>query len=279
MQREFRADLHCHTTCSDGSDTPIELLQKAAELSLNGLSITDHDTIDAYTPELFAKAGELNIQILPGIEISSQFENTTVHILGYGIDIYEDVFHEFLREIAISRNERNRAILEKLSKKGMRISEEELAAYAPKRTVGRPHIAELLMKKGYVPSVKDAFFLYLRESACCYVSGFKQTPREVIEKIHQAKGKAVLAHPHFFKKQTFVKKLLELPFDGLECYYSLLRKEVEAPWVKIAKEKKLIATGGSDYHGALKPQAPLGCSWVGKETFEALCSSQNDRQY
>lgn len=272
MQKDFRADLHCHTTCSDGSDSPFALLQIAKKASLSGLSITDHDTVDAYTPELFAEAAKLGIELLPGVEISSQLDDATVHVLGYGFDLHNDLFHQFLREILSARDERNRAILKKLAAKGMLITEEELKTFAPRRTVGRPHIAELLVKKGYVSSSRDAFQLYLKESASCYVPGFKQKPQEVIAVIHKAGGKAVLAHPHFFKKQNFVKKLLDMPFDGVECYYSLLAKEMEAPWVKIAGEKNLIATGGSDYHGVLKPQIPLGCSWVGRETFEALLS-------
>lgn len=269
---DFRADLHCHTTCSDGSDDPLTLLSIAKQVALHGLSITDHDTIDAYTPEVFAEAARLGIRLLPGVEISSQKDGLPVHVLGYGIDLHSKKLQEFLEQIQVTREERNRAILKKLSARNMPITEEELKAFAPHRTIGRPHIAELMVKKKYVQTIRDAFERYLKESGLCYVPGFKCTPEEVIEIIKEAGGKAVLAHPHFFKKQTFVRKLLELPFDGLECYYSLLSKEIEAPWVKIAKEKGMIATGGSDYHGKIKPQTPLGCSWVGEGTFNALLS-------
>jgi len=268
MPNEFRADLHCHTTCSDGSDPPLALLQLAKQVGLQGLSITDHDTAEAYTPELFLEARAVGIRLLPGIEISSELEDLSVHILGYGYDLDAPELKEFLRLMQQRREVRNRAILRNLAQHKLPISEEELKA--SHQTVGRPHIAQLMVKKGYVQTTADAFEYYLREGGLCYAPGIKCTPREVIDQIHQVKGKAVLAHPHFFKKGPFLRKLLALPFDGLECYYGNLAKSQELPWLKIAQERGLIATGGSDYHGALKPHVPLGSSWVDEATFEVL---------
>lgn len=270
MQNEFRADLHCHSTCSDGSDHPLVLLRLAKQAGLQGLSITDHDTMDAYTPELFADAKELGIRLLNGIEISSEQEDVPVHVLGYGYSLEDRKLKDFLVEMQSRRGERNRAILKKLAERKMPISEEELKEFATERTIGRPHIAQIMVKKKYVATVRDAFERYLREGGLCYAAGIKYTPKEVIDQIHAAGGKAVLAHPHFFKKGTFLRKLLGLPFDGIECYYAKLAKELELPWVNIAREKGLIPTGGSDYHGALKPHITLGCSWVNEHTFERL---------
>jgi hypothetical protein len=270
MLTEFRADIHTHTTCSDGSDHPLVLLRLAKQANLQGLSITDHDTIDAYTPELFSEAAKLDIAILPGMEISSELEGSSVHILGYGYDLNSSSLRKFLIQMQKKRGERNRAILQKLAALKMVITEEELKSFAVHRTIGRPHIAQLMVQKGFVPTTYDAFDRYLREGALCYTSGIKYSPREVIEEIHKAKGKAVLAHPHFMKKGSFLRTILALPFDGLECYYGRLAKELERPWLKIAKEKGLIATGGSDYHGELKPHIPLGCSWINKTTFDLL---------
>ncbi len=275
MQPEFRADLHCHTTCSDGSDDPLALLRLAKQVGLQGLSITDHDTIDAYTPELFSEAERLEIRLLPGIEISSELDDSVVHILGYGYDLPASELRPFLIQMQERRGERNRAILKKLAQRKMPISEEELRAFATDRTIGRPHIAQLMVKKGYVATMRDAFEIYLREGGLCYAPGIKHSPREAIDQIHQAGGKAVLAHPHFFKKGSFLRKLLDLPFDGIECYYSKLAKALELPWLKMAKERSLIATGGSDYHGAVKPQIPLGCSWVTEHTFDLLASNRS----
>jgi len=160
--------------------------------------------------------------------------------------------------------------LQKLSDRKMTITEEELKNFAKKKTIGRPHIAQLMVMKGYVGTIRQAFDQFLGEGKLCYAPGIKFSPKEVIEEIHKAGGKAVLAHPHFYKKGSFLRQILNLPFDGIECYYSRLAKYLEAPWIKIAKEKGLIITGGSDYHGAFKPYITLGCSWVGKETFDLL---------
>lgn len=275
MKPEFRADLHTHTHCSDGTDSPFELLKKAKKEGLQGLSITDHDTIDAYTPELFALAKELSIQLLSGIELSSEVGDTSVHILGYNIDLNCPSLRAFLAQMIERRNERNRKMLSKLEKRGLPITEEELIAHTQKlcssRTIGRPHIAQLMVQKGYVATIQHAFEKYLQEGALCFVPGIRYSPAEVVEQIHLAKGKAVLAHPHFSKKGSFLRELLALPLDGIECYYGTLRQSQELPWLEIAKEKGWIATGGSDYHGSIKPHITLGCSWVGEETFNQLC--------
>jgi predicted metal-dependent phosphoesterase TrpH len=274
MSFEFRADIHCHSNCSDGSDSPFDLLDQAKKKDLKGLSITDHDTIAAYTPEFFAQAHSLSIQILPGVEISTELDRVAIHILGYGFDLKNAQLIEFLQNIQISRTSRNRSILGKLALKKMVISEDELLSFTQslgkEKSIGRPHIAHLMMQKGFVRSVQEAFELYLRDGAPCYVSGFKFTPLQAIEHIHQAQGKAVLAHPHFIKPHSIVHKLLNLPFDGLECYYGNLNKIQEMSWVQTAKKKQWLATGGSDYHGLYRPHISLGCSWVDLVTFQAL---------
>lgn len=258
----MKADIHCHTTCSDGSDEPLTVLRLAKQIGLNGLSITDHDTIDAYTPELFAAAQELDIRILTGIELSSELQDVPVHVLGYGFDINSSSLKAFLTEMQERRRERNRTILKKLAEKNIVITEEELKG---RKAAGRPHIAQLLVEKGRVRSIQEAFEIYLKD-----VPGFRPTPRTVIEEIHKANGKAVLAHPHFYKKKSFMRHVLEAPFDGIECYYAMLSKAQELPILKLASERNLIPTGGSDYHGSVKPHIPLGFSWVTEPIFEQL---------
>lgn len=268
--KDFRADIHCHSHFSDGSDSPFELLLLAKEKNLQGLSITDHDTVDAYSPALFEEAKKMGIELLTGVEISSEWGEFLVHILGYGFQIEHEGFLTFLKGIQQRREERNRMILKKLAAKKIHIQEEELKNSSVDKIIGRPHIAALMVQKGYVADIKGAFDHYLKEGACCYISCFKSPPVEVIQKIHEASGKAILAHPHFIKKKRFLRNLLALPFDGIECYYAKLDSALELPWLKIAKEKSWIATGGSDYHGIFKPHLSLGDSWVGKSTFDAL---------
>lgn len=274
MNSDFRADLHCHTNCSDGSEDPLTLLNMAKQAGLQGLSITDHDTLDAYTPELFAEAEKLGIRLLTGIELSSELDHVPVHILGYGYEIEGCSLKPFLEELQLRRKDRNREILKRLSQRNLPITEDELIAFAlsarSKRTIGRPHIAMLMVLKGYVKTPQEAFEKYLKEGGLCYAPGIKFSPKDAIDEVHKAKGKAVLAHPHFLKKGSFLRKLLDLPFNGIECYYANLHKEQEKPWVNLAKERGLIATGGSDYHGTLKPHISLGCSWVGEQTFLQL---------
>ncbi len=264
----FRADLHCHSNCSDGSDDPLQLLRKAKVAMLQGLSITDHDTIAAYTPELFVLAESLSIRILTGVEISSEYEGAPVHILGYGYDLASPALSTFLKEMQERRSARNRAILKKLADRNIHIDEELLQG----NSVGRPHIAAFLVKKGHVGSIQEAFERYLKDGASCWVSGFRLTPQEAIEQIRKAGGKAVLAHPHVYKKGSLLKKILAHHFDGIECYYSNKNKALELPWLKIAEERGWIVTGGSDYHGSIKPHICLGASWVGESTFNALAA-------
>ncbi len=273
----FRADLHCHTNYSDGSDDPITLLKKAKEVGLSGLSITDHDCIDAYTDEVLAFAQSLEIRILPGIEISSSLYGNTVHILGYGFDLKSSSLLDVIGKTQEKRRERNRLILEKLSQKKKPISEKELWDFVGQKTgrvahqvIGRPHIAALMIEKGYVSSFQEAFDLYLKDRACCYVAGFRLTPLEVVQAIHQARGRAVLAHPHFIKEKRILRDLLVFPFDGIECYYGTLDKHLEKPWLDLAKKKGWLPTGGSDYHGLIRPNVALGASWVSLDIFESL---------
>lgn len=272
MFDEFRADLHCHSDCSDGSDAPQALLIKAKQVHLQGLAITDHDTIEAYTPALWNQAKQLSLELLTGVEISSEIEGHSIHILGYGFDATSASLRHFLLHMQTIRFERNQAILAKLKQYKMPIEEEELSQFAKgmKKTLGRPHIADLMVRKKYVGSFREAFDRFLGNGKPCYVSGFKITPFQAIEAIHQAKGKAVLAHPHLIQQTYLLNSLFSLPFDGIECYYSLFHKAQEEPWIRWAHQKGWIATGGSDYHGAYKPNIHLGASWVDRKTFERL---------
>lgn len=271
----FLADLHCHSFFSDGTDSPFALLEIAHQNGLGALSITDHDTVDAYSDELFLKAKELGIELLTGVEISSELDGQSVHILGYGFDVKDEKLLSFLKKIKERRAVRNRAILDKLKEYGMPIEEEELQELTQNKTAGRPHIASLMIQRGYVESMQEAFDKYLKEGASCYVFGIRQHPKEVIELLHKSSAKAVLAHPHFFRKKGFLRRLLSLGFDGIECYYGKLEKVFEAPILEIAKRHNLLITGGSDYHGSIKPHLFLGCSWTPEESFLKLKGRNN----
>lgn len=272
---EFRADLHCHTTSSDGSETPEEVIRLAKESGLSALSITDHDTIDAYTTAI-PLAQEAGITLLPGVEFSTVLNQKSVHLLGYGFQVHDEAIKNLCLKHAERRRNRNLAVLELLKKHGMFITYEELIEAIPVklastgRSIGRPHIAFAMMNKGYVSSIQEAFGKYLGDECSCFVQGNSFTVDETIDTIHQAKGVAVIAHPHLIKNTALLNELLKKDFDGMECYYGNFPAHVQTRWLKIAKHRNWLITGGSDFHGKAKPNLTLGRSWIGQEHFQAL---------
>lgn len=272
---DFRADLHCHTTCSDGSLSPKELIYLSAEIGLKGLSITDHDTIEAYSTAIpFFQ--EKNIQWISGAEFSSVLNGVSVHILGYSFRLDNQEIHAFCQRHSQRRLERNRIILEKLAKIGMPISEEELTEITPlfsrhgKGSITRPHIAQAMIKKGYVASIQEAFAKYLREGGLCYAFGNPFSIEETLDIIHRANGLAFIAHPHLINDFQIVNTLLQMNFDGMECYYGKFNSDEQMRWLKMANKKNLLICGGSDFHGDIKPNIQLGCSWINEEFFRPL---------
>ncbi len=264
----FRADLHCHSTCSDGTLTPVQLVERAKKQDLQGLSITDHDTIEAYDTAVEA-ARDLGILLGTGVEFSSEFQKMSVHILGYNYSLTSEPLREFCRKHKERRRGRNLAILAKLARLNMKIEEEEL----PGRSIGRPHIAQVMMQKGYVKSIKEAFNLFLAEGKCCYDPGAAFSVTETIEIIHNAGGKAFIAHPHLLANGAKMRVMFQEAFDGIECYYAHSYPALEKRWLKIAKDKNWLISGGSDFHGDIRAQIPLGCSWVDEETFHKIFSA------
>lgn len=273
---KFRADLHCHTTCSDGSLKPTEIINLAIASGLSALSITDHDTIDAYQTA-WPAANAQGFKLISGVEFSSLFGNDNVHILGYSFSLQNPLILEFCQKHRLRRELRNREILALLAKNGMPISEDELhkAAGTPDQSsqiavIGRPHIAKLMVEKNYVQNIREAFNKHIGEGRPCYSKGNFFTPEETIEVIQKANGFAIIAHPHLIDSSKTISKLLHMNFDGLECYYSRFPLSAQMQWIKIAKEKKWLLTGGSDFHGDVKPMVSLGCSWIDEEHFSIL---------
>ena len=271
----FRADLHSHSTCSDGSMTPQELVEHAKERGLQGLSITDHDTVSAYEVALpIARAAGL--QMISGVEFSSVMGEVSVHLLGYAFDLRNERLLEFCEKHQRRREDRNRGILNRLRQLGLSIKEEELQQFSSTHlpggqgSIGRPHIAMAMMQHGFVSSVDEAFKKYLGNGKHAFVQGASFSAQETIDIIHGAGGFAVIAHPHLIKGKKVVRKLTELPFDGVEVYYARIPRNQEEKWLQLAKEKEWMYTGGSDFHGMAKPHIPLGCSWVPEPVFAPL---------
>ena len=259
-----------HSTCSDGSYDPKKLIEEAQKIGLAGISITDHDSIMAYTPELFGYAKENGIELIPGVEFSTMVQEMPVHILGYNVDLNDPGLKGLCEAHKIRRKERNLSIIKELKKHGIQIEEEELLALGSK-TIGRPHIAKLLIDKGVVSSIQEAFDYWIGDSKKCYVSGRMFSPAETIEVIHKAKGKAILAHPILLKKKAVIKGLLQNnQFDGMECYYAAFSEAQNEQMVKLAQNFNLIMTGGSDFHGDAKPYLKIGISYTNEEQINRL---------
>lgn len=262
----FRADLHVHSIFSDGSQTPQELIELAAQKGFQALSITDHDTIRAY-PDSIKHADKAKIRIITGVEFSCMFEGINVHILGYNFSLEGSQIPKLCERHTERRQKRNRAIIEKLQAQNIHVEEKDLIGHQ----VGRPHIAQVLERRGYVRNLKEAFTRYLAEGKRAYVQGETFSVQETIDVIHADGGKAFLAHPHLLpKRKIWLGRLFELPFDGIECYYARFPIDQEKKWLELANKKELLISGGSDFHGEFKPQNMLGSSWVDEPTFNQI---------
>lgn len=258
----LKADLHCHSTCSDGTVTPQELVVLAKERGLSCLSITDHDSIASY-PKALPRAIELGIRLLPGVEFSTSYAGASVHVLAYAYPPESQILQTLCDWHRDRRIRRFRAILIRLQEQGIYLQESEIQQ-SPE-SIGRPHIAQALIEKGVVSSIQEAFDLYLKEGRSCFVPDPGMDLEVTLQIIRSAGGLSVLAHPHLIRNAHLLKKLLDLPFDGLECFYGLFGSHEGLRWMHIAKKKNWLITGGSDFHGAIKPDLQLGQSWVLQE--------------
>ncbi|MCB1212881.1 MAG: PHP domain-containing protein [Chlamydiia bacterium] len=267
-------DMHCHSTYSDGSLTPGELIDLAGRTSLSGLCITDHDTINAY-PEAIYAAHAQNIEMISGVEFSALQGTTSVHLLGYSFAIDHPRILKLCQFHQERRQERNAAMLKKLKAFGMEVHPEELLegplSYGSDgevlSSIGRPHIAAAMVRRGYIENVDEGFKRFLGDGKPCYVEGEGVSVEETLATIQAAGGFGVIAHPHLIRSPKIVAKLLDLPFDGVEVYYAHFPFQKERPWLKIAEKKKWLITGGSDFHGDSKPHIYLGASWIDQQHF------------
>ncbi|MCB1113167.1 MAG: PHP domain-containing protein [Chlamydiia bacterium] len=263
------ADLHCHTTHSDGTATPEEILDLAKKKGFKGVSITDHDTATAY-PGLFEKAEEMGLELITGVEFSCQHKGVSVHVLGYHFDINANPINGLFTRHKARREERNAQIFEKLKNRNIDVTFDDIRHYGG--VLGRPHIALALMEKGYVASVREAFNKYLAEGKSCYAPGHPVSVEETIDVIQTSGGKAVIAHPHLLNSPKTLQDLLQMPFDGMETKYANFSEEKNKRWEDLAQRKGWLETAGSDYHGTIKPTLHYGASYVDEAKFRKLQS-------
>lgn len=255
-------DLHAHSTYSDGSLTPEELVDLGCEVGLTALALTDHDCTDGLA-RFGAACRRRKLRGVPGVEISADCTTGTLHVLGYYIDTAEPRLQEVLVLIRDGREIRNRKILEKLQGLGMELSWDDVKAFAAEEVVGRPHFAQAMVEKGYVSSKDAAFKRYLGKGKAAYVDRFRLSIKDSIAVIAGAGGLAVLAHPFTLELnaeqlRVHIAELVDCGLQGIEVYYAEHTPAQVAEYAALVKEFGLVATGGTDFHGAINPAVKLG---------------------
>lgn len=276
-------DLHVHSTASDGTFTPKEVVEYAIEKDLYAFALTDHDTVTGIEEAL--NCAKDRIKVIPGIEISADFHGTDLHILGLFIDYKDKEFIEHVEKFKRLRTERNLIMIKKMNECGFPITKEIMdERYGKDASITRAHFARYLLDEGYVKTKEEAFSKYLSKGKPCYVPRIQMTPKEAISSIIKAKGYPVLAHPMLYKFSkekilSVVSYLKELGLCGIEAIYSLNRAEDDEFLLKTAKRYGLFITGGSDFHGLNKPDIDLGIGrgnlQIPKELLDAM-EEKND---
>jgi predicted metal-dependent phosphoesterase TrpH len=252
------ADLHCHTTASDGLLTPGELVKLASRTGLKAIAITDHDTISGWS-EAKDVGSKFDMVILRGLELNTVWDNKEVHILGYQMDSKSKIMRGRLLELQQSRYNRIKEILYRLEQIDIKVPIEDVLEYAQGESVGRPHVAQALVKHRYVNDNQEAFVRYIGLGAPAYVPRFKLDTVEGIRFIRESKGVAVLAHPGLQGlEEGIIASWVNEGLQGLEIIHSDHNSIDQEFYGKIALKYDLIMTGGSDYHGDNKPNVPLG---------------------
>jgi len=257
-----RIDLHLHTTYSDGSLSPTMIVELAHKVGLTALAMTDHDSTDGLLEAMVA-ATSYGIEVVPGVEISSLYQEAETHILGYFFNSHDSLFQKRLRELRETRHDRNCEIVQVLTSLGLSLAYREVQDVAGHGSVGRPHIAQVLVMKGYVRTIGEAFDRYLKQGAIAYVPRTLPSTAEVISWIRETRGVAVLAHPNWVKGNgegigKICRVFKENGLQGIEVFYSTHSPRQTAEYLSLAKNLDLLPTGGSDFHGIAKPGIEIG---------------------
>ena len=263
------ADLHLHTTFSDGTETPQRVVELAQQAGLAAMAITDHDNTDAIAiaEPIAMRAG---LELIPGIEMSASSDGLEVHLLGFLLDLKSAMLTQHMQEQQARRVERVHEMVKRLQRVGVKIEAEEVFQVAGEGTVGRPHVARVLLKHGYISTLSEAFTRYIGPDNPGFIPGSPLPPARVIRVIRDAGGVPVLAHPIYLKKDSLIKELIKEGLIGLEVYHSGHPPETVRHYEQMADRFGLLKTGGSDFHGDSKEGLPVGAVKVPYVLVEAL---------
>lgn len=271
-------DLHTHTTSSDGTLKPREIVEMAKLMGIEVLAITDHDTVSAFDEINGLYENDEEITVIMGVEISAEYPTDSLHILGFNFKNIKKI-GMVLDELIKYRNKRNEIILEKMNAMGFQVNFDEIKQIARGEAIGRPHFARIMVHKGYVKSIEEAFESYLKDGKPLFVEKKRLKPEEAIKLIKEAGGIAILAHPYEILKgesiirltenmgilqdesaflENYIKKLVNYGLDGIEAFYSTHTHYHVNKLLEIAKKYDLMITAGSDFHGDNRSSVKLG---------------------
>lgn len=257
MLKEKRADLHIHTTYSDGSYRPEEAVSYAKRTGLGCIGIADHDSVDGLD-EAFLAGEAYDVEVIPAVEVSAEEDKKELHILGYCIDYKDEDLKAVLSQIREDRKNRLYKMAEALNKHGVNIDADDLIRSVGEVSISRLHIARYMEAKNLVSSWREAFSKYIGDDKPCYVASFRHSSKEAIELIKKAKGIPVIAHPGLNKIDNLLPKLIEQGMAGIEAFHSEHSSSASRYYEKYAREHGLLVTGGSDCHGIRKGRILMG---------------------
>lgn len=275
MPREY-IDLHIHSSASDGLLSPLEIVEEALKKHLKAIAITDHDTTDGFV-EVVEYANQNGLELVAGVELSCMYMDNDVHVLGYLIDYRNPEFVKIIKKFRQERYERGEAMVAKLNELGINIRMDTVAAIAGKGAMGRPHLADALVKEEFVHTYDEAFARYIGYHAPAYVPKMNLNVDHAIDLIHLVGGVAVLAHPGSLRHDEFISDFVEMGLDGIEAYHHLHNRKMVEHYKNIAGKYGIVYTGGSDCHGPRKGKILIGTVKVPYKCLENLKRAAESR--
>lgn len=273
------ADLHMHSRWSDGEWAPRKLVKASRNAGLGALALTDHDDVRGF-PELVAAGMEHGVEVLSGVEISSWQDGIDVHILGYGFDPDDPALNELLSASRATRRERAERIVQRLGDLGFPVEMNAVFEIAGDAAIGRPHVARALLEAGHVGSLREAFDRWLGDGKPACVDKLRITPAEAVHAIHSAGGVAVCAHPVTLGGNVTdsLDRLVDAGIDGVEVRHGFHGNNAEGTFERYARDRSLLRTGGSDFHGPRLGSAEPGSVSIPREWWDALLERIDHRR-